>query len=46
MAIIDWLREKLPSKKGQPLMIFWSWKCDPEIWLTNLVKKLIEKVKK
>ncbi len=46
MSVIDWLREKLPGTKGQPLMLSWSWKCDPEIWLAEKIKKLIEKVKK
>ncbi len=41
--MMDWLKDSMPDK---PLMLSWSWKCDPEIWLAEKIKKLIEKVKK
>ncbi len=43
MAVIDWLRDK--GIKG-PLIISWSWVCDPDVWLARQIKKVIEKVKK
>jgi hypothetical protein len=43
--MIGWLRERLPALKGQPIVVSWSWKCDPEIWLSKLLKRLCKKQK-
>jgi len=42
-VVIDWFREKLPCMKGQPLILSWSWKCDPEMWLTEKLNRLFKK---
>lgn len=34
----------LPEKpKDMPTTLSWSWKCDPELWLMKLIKKLTGK---
>lgn len=34
----------LPEKpKDMPTTINWSWKCDPELWVAKMIKKLIGK---
>jgi hypothetical protein len=45
MAIVDWLRENIPGAKRGPLIVSWSWKCDPETWVAKQLQRLKDKFK-